>query len=47
MYKVSKENVFLDAEDDGSITPRILTAEERAALDAKAVASARERAGRA
>jgi len=43
----SKENVFLDAEDDGSITPRILTAEERAALDAKAVASARERAGRA
>lgn len=39
----SKENVFLDAEDEGLITPRILTADERAALDAKAVASARQR----
>ncbi len=43
----SKRNVFLDAEDDGSVTPQILTADERARLDARAAQSARNRMARA
>ena len=43
----SKQNVFLDAEDSGKVTPQILTADERSALDAKAAQSARQRSARA
>lgn len=43
----SKENIFLDAEDDGRVPPQILTADERAELDARAAGSARSRAARA
>ncbi|MEZ5921751.1 MAG: DUF6151 family protein [Parvularculaceae bacterium] len=42
----SKKNVFLDAEDSGKVTPQFLSAEERSALDARAVESARKRAAR-
>lgn len=42
----SKKNVFLDAEDNGSVTPQILTAQERARLDARAAESARNRVAR-